>query len=131
MAKPKSFRPWVPEQTLLLPPSPVNWLPADHLMFFMLELPNELDFEAFLAPSRHKDRCGEKGFDHQAHHRGRVHPPQEPRAVPRLEARGPNQGWSWVITYLPTSVRGVWRYLYLVVDIWSRLPGRWPACRRH
>ncbi|MCX5968955.1 MAG: transposase, partial [Cyanobacteria bacterium] len=63
MAKPKSFRPWVPEQTLLLPPSPVDWLPADHLVFFMLELPNELDFEAFLAPSRHKDPRGEKGFD--------------------------------------------------------------------
>jgi len=34
-------------------------------------------------------------------------------------------------TYLPTSVRGVWLYLYLVVDVWSRLPGRRPACRRH
>jgi len=28
-------------------------------------------------------------------------------------------------------VRGVWLYLYLVMDVWSRLPGRWPACRRH
>ena len=62
MNKRKSFRPWVPEQTLL-PPSPVDWLPADHLVFFMLELPNELDFEPFLAPSHHKDPRGEKGFD--------------------------------------------------------------------
>ena len=46
--------------------------------------------------------------DHgQVHHRGRARPPQEPRAVPRLEPRGPNQVWSWDITYLPTSVRGV------------------------
>ena len=46
--------------------------------------------------------------DHgQVHHRGRARPPQEPRAVPRLEARGPNQVWSWDIIYLPTSVRGV------------------------
>ena len=30
---------------------------------------------------------------------------------------GPNQLWSWDITYLPTSVRGVWLYLYLVVDV--------------
>ena len=51
MAKPKTFRPWVPEQTLLLPPSPVDWLPADHLVFFMLELPNELDFERTSAGS--------------------------------------------------------------------------------
>ena len=31
MVKPKSFRPWNPEQTLLFPPSPVEWLPANHL----------------------------------------------------------------------------------------------------
>ena len=46
----------------------------------------------------------------QAHRRGRARPPQEPREVPRLEASGPNQVWSWDITYLPTSVRGVWLY---------------------
>jgi hypothetical protein len=33
MSKPKTFRPWNPEQTLLLPPSPVEWLPANHLVF--------------------------------------------------------------------------------------------------
>jgi hypothetical protein len=67
----------------------------------------------------------------QAHRRGRARPPQEPRDVPRLEARGPNQVWSWDITYLPTSVRGVWHYLYLVIDVWSRkiVPGRWPIGR--
>jgi len=42
----------------------------------------------------------------QAHRRGRARPPQVPRPVPRMEARGPNQLWSWDITYLPTSVRG-------------------------
>ena len=56
----------------------------------------------------------------QAHRRGRARPPHEPRPVPRLEARGPNQLWSWDITYLPTSDRGIWLYLYLVVDVWSR-----------
>jgi putative transposase len=40
--------------------------------------------------------------------------------VPRLKAAGPNEAWSWVITYLPTTVRGVWLYLYLVIDVWSR-----------
>ncbi len=43
----------------------------------------------------------------QAHRRGRARPPQEPRPVPRLRADGPNQVWSWDITYVPTSVRGV------------------------
>jgi hypothetical protein len=47
-------------------------------------------------------------------------PSQESRPVPRLRADGPNQPWSWDITYLPTNVRGVWVYPYLVVDVWIR-----------
>ena len=66
----------------------------------------------------------------QAHRRGRARPPQEPRPVPRLQARGPNQVWSWDITYLPTSVRGVWLYLYLVVDVWSRKVVAWDVADR-
>ncbi len=42
MVKPKSFRPWNPEQTLLLPPSPVDLLAANHLVFFLLDLAAEL-----------------------------------------------------------------------------------------
>jgi len=45
--------------------------------------------------------------------------------VPRLRADGPNQLWSWDITYLPTTVRGVWLYLYLVIDVWSRKVVAW------
>jgi len=67
----------------------------------------------------------------QCQRRGRARPPQAPRAGPHLRADGPNQVWSWDITYLPTTVRGVWLDLYLVIDVWSRLPGHWPACRRH
>jgi putative transposase len=66
----------------------------------------------------------------QAHRRGRARPPQEPRPVPRLEARGPNEVWSWDITYLPTSVRDVWLYLYLVVDVWSRKVVDWEVAER-
>jgi putative transposase len=35
-------------------------------------------------------------------------------------ATGPNQVWSWDITWLPTVVRGRYLYLYLVMDVWSR-----------
>lgn len=35
-------------------------------------------------------------------------------------ATGPCQLWSWDITYLKTSVRGMFFYLYMVVDVWSR-----------
>ena len=63
MAKPKSFRPWNPEQTLLLPPSPVDWLPANHLVFFLLDLAAELDLEAIHAVYRQKDPRGEKAYE--------------------------------------------------------------------
>jgi transposase len=33
----------------------------------------------------------------QVHRRGRARPPQQPRPVPQLEARGPNEVWSWDI----------------------------------
>lgn len=52
------------------------------------------------------------------HHRARSRPPtRRPKA---LTATGPNQVYSWDITYLRSRVRGVYFYLYLVVDIWSR-----------
>ncbi len=35
-------------------------------------------------------------------------------------ATGPNQVWSWDITWLPMVVRGRYFYLYLVMDVWSR-----------
>lgn len=36
------------------------------------------------------------------------------------EASGANQVWSWDISYLPTQVRGLYFYLYMIVDIFSR-----------
>ena len=35
-------------------------------------------------------------------------------------ASAPNQVWSWDISYLPSQVRGMYFYLYMVVDIYSR-----------
>lgn len=35
-------------------------------------------------------------------------------------ATGPNQVWSWDITYLPTNVKGNFFYLYMIMDIYSR-----------
>ena len=66
----------------------------------------------------------------QCHRRGRARLPQEPRSVPRLRADRPNQVWSWDISFLPTTVRGVWLYLYLVVDVWSRKIVAWDVAER-
>ena len=63
MVKPKSFRPWSPEQTLLLPPSPMDWLPENHLVFFLLDLAAELDLEEIHAFYRQKDPRGEKAYE--------------------------------------------------------------------
>jgi len=57
-------------------------------------------------------------------HRGRAKAPV--RRPPRAHvATGPNQLWSWDITYLRTPVRGVFVYLYLMLDVWSRKVVGW------
>jgi hypothetical protein len=61
MVKPKSCRPWKPEQTLTLPPSPVEWLPENPLVFFPADQAAELDLEATYAVYRQKHPRGGKG----------------------------------------------------------------------
>jgi putative transposase len=47
--------------------------------------------------------------------------PATPRSKPRAVcATAPNQLYSWDITYLPTTVRGQYFYLYLFMDVFSR-----------
>ncbi|MGZ8159512.1 MAG: IS3 family transposase, partial [Methylobacter sp.] len=47
--------------------------------------------------------------------------PAQSRTKPRaICATAPNQLYSWDITYLPSSVRGQFFYLYLFMDIFSR-----------
>jgi putative transposase len=47
------------------------------------------------------------------------------RAVTLHRATRPNQVWSWDITWLPTTVRGIYLHLYLVMDVWSRRIVAW------
>ena len=42
----KTYRPYLPEQDFLLPPSPRDWLPDDHLAYFVSDLVDELDLSA-------------------------------------------------------------------------------------
>jgi transposase InsO family protein len=57
-------------------------------------------------------------------HRSESKPPE--RSKPEeLVATGPNQVWSWDITYLLRTVRGTFFYLYLIVDIWDRFIVGW------
>lgn len=57
--------------------------------------------------------------ENQLAHRGRAKAPARKRPE-ELKATAPNQLWSWDITYLPTSIRGHFFYLYLFIDLFSR-----------
>ena len=55
----------------------------------------------------------------QRHHNGRSIPPA------RKVLTGPNQRWCWDISYLPTMEKGVFLYLYLLLDEYSRKAISW------
>ncbi|MEX1361729.1 MAG: IS3 family transposase [Nannocystaceae bacterium] len=52
--------------------------------------------------------------------RGRARP-RTHRRPRELVAKGPNQVWAWDITFLPTTVRGRFFKLYVIIDVWSRM----------
>ncbi len=47
---PTTFRSCAPNQSLLFPPSPRDWLPEGHLAFFIADTVAALDLQAFYAP---------------------------------------------------------------------------------
>ncbi len=55
----------------------------------------------------------------QRHHNGRSLPPV------RKELTGPNQRWCWDISYLLTYEKGIYLYLYLLLDEYSRKAINW------
>jgi transposase InsO family protein len=56
----------------------------------------------------------------EQHHRGRSRKPNRSTLPKGYCATGPNQVWSWDITWLPAPIRGMFFYLYMIVDIYSR-----------
>jgi transposase InsO family protein len=61
----------------------------------------------------------------QLSHRDKAKPTRTVIKPQALTASGPNQIYSWDITYLPSRIRGVYLYLYLVMDIYSRKVVGW------
>jgi transposase InsO family protein len=99
----------------------------------IIKVTNEPEY-ADLPPSKIVPKLADKGIyiasestyywvlkeAQQLSHRQKARP-TGPRKKPRaLTATGPNQVYSWDITYLPTVVKGIFLYLYLVMDIYSR-----------
>jgi len=68
--------------------------------------------------------------ENQLAHRGKSRPPRNIPKPAELIATAPNQVYSWDITYLPTDIRGVFFYLYLVLDIYSRKVVGWQVYDR-
>jgi len=52
----KTYRPYVPEQDLLLPPSLKDWLPDDHLAYFVSDLIDQLDLSAITTVYEDEER---------------------------------------------------------------------------
>jgi transposase InsO family protein len=61
----------------------------------------------------------------QVQRRGRARTPRSSSKPQAIKATAPNQVWSWDITYLPSTVRGQFLRLYLVLDVYSRAIVGW------
>lgn len=54
------------------------------------------------------------------HHRVHTKPPERIKLPTTFIADGPNQVWTWDITWLNTYTRGIYYKLYTIIDIFSR-----------
>lgn len=59
------------------------------------------------------------------HRRGRARAPRHSPKPRSFVATAPCQVWSWDITWLPGPIRGHFYYLYMIIDIFSRLIVGW------
>ena len=66
----------------------------------------------------------------QQHHRGRAKSPVPRKPPASYRATGPCQVWTWDITWLPGPIAGMFFYLYLIVDIFSRKIVGWEVYGR-
>jgi transposase len=62
MTTQKTYRPWEPHQTYLLPSSPDEWLPEGHLAHFILDVVGELDLSAIIDTIQEKDPRGTRPY---------------------------------------------------------------------
>lgn len=104
----------------------------------IIEVANEPDY-ASLPPSKIVPKLADEGryiasessfyrvlkAEQQLSHRHKAKPTRTVIKPKALTAGGPNEIYSWDITYLPTPVRGIFLYLYLVMDIYSRKVVGW------
>ena len=61
----------------------------------------------------------------QHHHRGKASAPIKRAKPTSYHASAPNQVWCWDISYMPSGIRGLYWYLYAIIDIYSRKIVAW------
>ena len=66
----------------------------------------------------------------QVYRRGRAQPPTRHARPKAYQADGPNQIWSWDITFLKSAIAGQFYRLYLAMDIYSRKIVGWEVHER-
>jgi transposase len=52
----KQFRPWNPDQAFLFPASPRDWLPENHLVYFLLDVIPQMNLQPILQPYLTEER---------------------------------------------------------------------------
>ena len=52
----KQFRPWNPDQSFLFPASPRDWLPENHLVYFLLDVIPQMTLQPILQPYLTEER---------------------------------------------------------------------------
>jgi len=58
--------------------------------------------------------------ENMQHHRGNTKSPKNIKKPTTYISTGPNQVWTWDITFLHSYIRGLYYKLYMIVDIFSR-----------
>ena len=113
-------------------PAPANKLSAQERRQ-ILKICNQEEYSS-LPPSQIVPKLADKGIyiaseasfyrvlneADQLHHRGKAQAPRTLSKPKGYQASAPNQVWSWDITYLATTIAGMFFRLYLVMDIYSR-----------
>lgn len=109
----------------------------------IIEVCNQEDY-AELPPSQIVPKLADKGIyiasessfyrvlraKNQLHHRGRDKPKGSVTKPDTHVATGPNQVWSWDITYCASRVIGQFYYLYMIMDVFSRMIVGWEVHER-
>ena len=130
------------QRPLVQRPEPCNKLSQDECAA-VLSICNSAEF-ASLPPSQIVPRLADQGrylasessfyrilrADGQQHHRGRAKPPVRRRPPASYKAGAPCEVWTWDITWMPGPVAGMFFYLYLIVDIFSRKIVGWEVHER-